>query len=284
MSRLGVVELVAVGTFLLLALVAIRSQWRHRWLPERWAREAGLELTPRSEGLIRSYVNRTRAFRIAGGLIGFASPLIYAGYTHEPMPGPFGNTFLLALVGYLVGALLAELTFKRPRPERASATLAPRELQHYLPPRLSQTLRFGAVLALALVGVYLLVPVRQPRVDVPRLAAWALLPVVVAAGVEMLQRYIVRRPQPLAETDLVAADDAIRSASVHALAGAGIGLLLVLLGDILHSIGFSTDVQVLRWTLPWMALICLGAAVGALTGLTKPYGWQVRRNDLQAQP
>lgn len=283
MFRLGLVELAGLATFLLLALVAIRSHWRHRWVPERWAPEVGLQLTPRSEGLIRSYINRTRVFRIAGGLIGFASPLIYSGYRQEPMPEPL-NSYLLALAGYLVGALLAELTFKRPRPQRATATLAPRELPQYLPRGLSQALRAGAVLALALVGVYLLVPAREPRVEVARLAGWVLLPVLVAMGVEMLQRYIVRRPQPLAETDLVAADDAIRSASVHALAGAGIGLQLLLLGDILHSIGFSTDVQVLRWTLPWMALICVGAAVGAWTDLTKPYRWQVRRNVLQAQP
>ncbi|MGZ5353067.1 MAG: hypothetical protein ACXWX6_02760 [Actinomycetota bacterium] len=46
--------------------------------------------------------------------------------------------------------------------------------------------------------------------------------VVILITVELLKRSIVRRPQPAVDEDLLRADDAIRSGSIHALVGAGI--------------------------------------------------------------
>ena len=43
---------------------------------------------------------------------------------------------------------------------------------------------------------------------------------------------MVRRPQPFTSPSLVAADDAIRAQSVHAIAGAGLALLLVALSGV----------------------------------------------------
>jgi hypothetical protein len=50
---------------------------------------------------------------------------------------------------------------------------------------------------------------------------------VAALGVRAVQNGILRRAQPLAEPDVIAADDAIRSRSLHVLAGGG-GALVIL--------------------------------------------------------
>lgn len=48
------------------------------------------------------------------------------------------------------------------------------------------------------------------------------------------------------------ADDAIRSASVHALASAGLALELIVVSMLLIVIGIVSDIPLLRSTLPWL--------------------------------
>ncbi len=195
MFGLGIVEVIGFAVVVgAAAFVLIRSRGRRERDADSWAREMGVDLTARSEALIVSYFSRTRAFRIAGALFGFVSPIAYAANQQEALPRPYGNSLVVALVGYLVGAVMAELTFTRPRSRRATATLAPRELHQYLPRGMSHALRAAAVITLALVPLYLVVPTRHPRVEVGQLLGWGLLPVLLAVGVEMLQRHIVRRP------------------------------------------------------------------------------------------
>jgi hypothetical protein len=57
--------------------------------------------------------------------------------------------------------------------------------------------------------------------------AFAAAVVVLGAGLEAIERWLVRRPQPFTDPELVAADDAIRAQSIHAVAGAGLALLLL---------------------------------------------------------
>ena len=59
--------------------------------------------------------------------------------------------------------------------------------------------------------------------------------------------WLVQRPQPFTQPDLVAADDAIRSQSVHSAAGSGLAMLLLCLGTQLIWLAQS-DNNVLRWT------------------------------------
>jgi hypothetical protein len=77
--------------------------------------------------------------------------------------------------------------------------------------------------------------------------------------------------------DLVAADDAIRAASVHALAGGGIGLVLLVQAGEWAAVA-STDVPVLAPVSPIMVVACLaGVVVSCLF-----YGrraWRVRGRD-----
>lgn len=257
---------------------------RARWEPSTWAESVGLVLTKRNLEFVRSYIRRTQALRIAGGLMGVATPVVYSAYAGEELPAPFDFGLFTGLAGYLLGAVLAEVVVRRARTDPPAALLVPRHVDDYLPAFHSMALRGSAALAVFLFVIYLFIARGGPndRADA-FLSPFVAVPTIVAIvlGVEILQRYIVRQPQPAAESDLVDADDAIRSASVHALAGAGIALELLISSVVILAIGVISDIRLVRWTLPWVAVICLGAALGSWTDLTQPRHWKVRRPQLR---
>lgn len=273
------------GVTLIVAALLARGLFRawaghqRRWRLSEWAREAGLELTPRNEGFVRSYIARTRLLRIAGGATGFVAPIVYSAYTDQPPPPPFDFSLATGLGGYLLGAVLAELTVRRPKTEQPTALLVPRDLRDYLPSFHTLSLRLAATVALVLYLIYFVIarssanelvePLPSPIVMVSMI-------VVILVGVEMLQRFIVGRPQPAMDSDLVRADDAVRSASVHALAGAGIALEILIACVGVFGIGIISDIRGVRWTLPWIAVLGLGVALGAWTDLTQPRHWKVQ--------
>lgn len=260
---------------------------QQRWRPSEWAAGVGLELTPHNLDFVRSYIRRTRTLRIAGGLTGLVAPFAYSAYAGEPPPAPFDFSPITALAGYLVGGVLAELLVRRAKPKLPTARLVPRDLRHYLPSFQIIGLRVTAAAALVLYLLYLVVAqdlaidradaLPPPTVMVPMI-------VLILLVVELLQRYIVRRPQPAAQSDLLDADDAVRSASVHALAGAGIALELLIVSVEILGIGVVSDIQVVRWTLPWIAVLCLGVSLGSWMDLTQPRHWKVRHTQQPANP
>jgi hypothetical protein len=278
---IGWLELVILGAIVVVFGWGARSSWLgRRWDPVRWAREMGLELTTRNDALVRSYLARTRSLRLMGAILGFLAPHVYAAYRGETLPVPFDWDLFDALVGYLVGAVLAEVTISRPKADVPTAALEPRELSDYLPPVLTKSLRATSALSLALVFVYHIVPARGGiGDDLPPAIVIGPAILVVLVGVELLQRYIVRRPQPVVHGDVVRADDAIRSESVHALAGAGIALELIMASVHVAGIAVESEIQLLRWTLPWIALVCFVLALGSWAIVTRPRkrpGWRPR--------
>ena len=278
MPMLGLTELIVLLSVAVLVVVVIRLLLsRSSWTLQALAEAMGLTLTERSAEYVDTYIRRTRTLRVLGAVVGCLGPVIWSAYRQEGAPAPFDNTLLTGLVGYLLGAVAAELTFKRPRGESATATLAPRELHQYLPETLTKTMRVCAVTTALLLPVYLMLPARNERMGTPQLIGWVLAPLLIWFVIEMLQRYIVRRPQPMGDADLVDADDAIRSLSVHALAGAGIALELMMVGGAIFAISFVTDVQILRWTFPWLGVAAMGAALGSWLHLTRPERWRVNR-------
>jgi hypothetical protein len=271
--------------------VAIAYQLYRAYRPEasfseRWAGERGLELTRESRPAVDRYLRRARLFRVWGGTAGAVLPSLieYAvdgrvqvlgfGTDGTSAPLAFGSIF----VGYLAGALLAEVTLvRRSRGARRVASLARRELADYLPRWAIIAQRTAAVAAsvgtLALAAVPF--PATTSNPSSGELIAIATLVLAFAAGLEAVERWIVRRPQPFADPALVAADDALRAQSIRAAAGAGLALVLLCSAGISLALQAS-DVAALQTVMLVPAAVCLIGSLLAYSVITTG-AWRVRR-------
>jgi hypothetical protein len=199
---------VAVGVVLVAA--ALRLVTRARL--ERFARRQELEITVANGPVVIDYLATTRLWRVGGFLFGLAVSL-GVGFTQRSTETG-GAT---ALVGWFVGALVAEwrLESRHTVPGRRSALLVARRIPDYLPR--SFVLVSAAVwIATIALGVSDLVHQRpaQYAVIAELCAAMAVTPVTW-----LVARRVVARPRGLLADDVLAADDALRSRSVHVLAG-----------------------------------------------------------------
>jgi len=236
-------------------------------LVDQWARRRGLELTPENRPMVARYVRRARLLRTWGAVAGVVVPslgaLVFSGRVvvlgfgtdGESAPLAFGSIF----VGYLVGALCAELTVGRPRGgERRAASLVRRELTGYLSPRLLLAQRAAA--ATSALGILVAATLPYPRsVATPgtvSLVAAATAVVGLGAALEAVERWLVRRPQPFTGPAIVAADDAIRAHSIQAFAEAGLALLLLLCSGVFLALQ-AADVAILHWAMVVPAVACL---------------------------
>src|SRR3954452_7187198 len=162
-----------MSTPLVLALVlAVVIPWElmraYRFddrIAERWAGDHGLEVTAQSRPLVRRHLRRSRLWRTWGGVLGATLPTLieYAlngrvqvlgfGTDGQSAPLGFGSIF----VGYLLGALGAELSLARPVARAPPPpSLLPRELAAYLPRRLVFAQRaLAAAVALGVVALAL---------------------------------------------------------------------------------------------------------------------------------
>ena len=196
------------------------------------------------------------------------------GTDGESAPLGFGSIF----VGYLLGALYAEVSLARPVPgARRRAGLAPRELEHYLPRGVVVAQRvLGAAAALGSVAIGLVpYPDSVSNPSLPVLVVVAVGAVAAVAGLEAVERWLVRRPQPFTSPSLVAADDAIRAQSIRAVAGAALaGLLLFCCGLALALQG--SEVALLRSTMLVPAVLFLLGSLAAAQDVAEGR-WRVRR-------
>lgn len=244
-----------------------------------WSDAHGLELTPTNRPMVRWYLRNARVLRTWGALAGIFLPALAAGALDGESQVPQSWTWIF--VGYLAGALYAELSLVRPiGPGPRSASIVPRDLEQYLPARV---LRAQRGLGVAVVAGALVVGVlpfgdrlsEGTPLNTAVIVAMGLVASAFAVGLERLQRRLVQRPQPFTDPELVAADDAIRSQSVHSLAGAGLAILLLFAGSVCWAMAQS-DVQVLRWVMWVPGLLSFLAALYACLY----YGhraWRVRR-------
>ena len=252
----------------------------------RWAHDRGLELTPATRPLVERYLRRARVLRAWGGVAGALVPSLIAlaadgrivvlgfGTDGNSAPLAFGAIF----VGFLLGALVAELSSVRLVPDaRRKADLTRRELESYLPRRLviaQRAAAVGAALGTAAVAVVLAPPsLSHPGVPSLALAAAAIL--AFGAGLEAIERWLVRRPQPFMSAPLTAADDAIRAQSVQTIAGAGLAFLLLACSGVALALQAS-DLAVLHWAMGVAALACLLLSLLVCRGIGDG-SWQVRR-------
>jgi hypothetical protein len=199
-----------------------------------WAARKGLAPTPPwvSEELRRLRVWRTVPAVLGAG-IGAGPSAAAARWFDVHGPGqaaegmvlseasmvwPF-DPLTLALVGYLLGLVIAEATRRRPAPGRPVARLTARIPSNYLtrPARWVPAVLAGLTVLAASVA-----RAAGEAVWWPAAAA-----VILAAVVFAVQRWVVRRPQRLEEAHDLHADDVLRSSAAHGLTGASGALLLI---------------------------------------------------------
>ncbi|MBO3739351.1 hypothetical protein [Actinoplanes flavus] len=186
----------------------------------RFADRQNLVVTADNGARIVDYLATVRRWRSAG---------LAAALTAYTIIGLRDNrlgvsvTFLLA--GWFAGAVVAEARLAALPPGRPGAGLTPRTAARYLP----------AAQRYALPAVILAFAALAAAGGAPsgRLAALSAAVAGVAALVALTVRRILLRPQPVAPAGVLAADEAIRSRSLHAVTAAGTTLVAYCAADLL---------------------------------------------------
>ncbi len=189
---------------------------------ELFARRQRLHITATNGNQVITYLATTRRWRAAGLVIGI---LVSIAWTVAN--GGFAVHSLTLFAGWFAGACAAEVrsTHLSLAPRRA-AFLRPRRPSAYLPRPAWALLTVCVGLSVAIaITTAVLATLGDAHPGVPAVF-WLLAALVVAAMVRSAQLRALGRPQPLAEPDVLRADDAIRSRSLHVLAGGGAALVL----------------------------------------------------------
>jgi hypothetical protein len=284
--NLGPAEIIVLAGPVLLVIVAwIALRKPSAGAVELWARSYDLELTPANTELVTTYLRRATLFRRTGFLIGL---LVVPALLRQAGFEIGGFDLVIGTIGYGAGIALAEVGFARPTGERLAAGLEARTVDLYLRPVLRWLPRALTLVILG-AGMWSLSIDEgadgQPFGDYPGAADRDVLTaiavaVVWLAVVELLERSVVRRAQPAIEPSVVAADDALRAQSVHALAGAVLALDGVLLYVVLVRPSQANIAN------PWLDIV---AGLAPLAGLLaclwfSNRAWRVRRGGLLATP
>jgi hypothetical protein len=225
---------------------------------ERFAWRQRLEVTATNGDQIIRYLATTRRWRVAGFTAGYVLSIAAVVVVND-----IGNLgFVVLFAGWFTGALVAEIRVAHlAHGTRRAASLRPRRPGFYLPVVAWALVPVAAGLAVA-VAVATLVARASHRAEPDWWAAvWLVVALATAGTVRAVQRRVLRRPQPLAAPDVLAADDAIRSRSLHVLAGGGTALVLLCVTAQLDAIHLDGDGGLQVWRE-------IGIAVAALLGWT----------------
>jgi hypothetical protein len=120
--------------------------------------------------------------------------------------------------------------------------------------------------------------VRTPEPSVGFVAVYGSVGVGVAAVIEALQRVIIGRPRVAVNPDALALDDAMRSSSVHLVAGAGIAILIFFAAVLMSALLFFVDSPTGVITFPLM-LFLFPLSIFFWLDSGKPHGFRVRRRE-----
>jgi hypothetical protein len=249
----------------------------------RWAARYGLHLSDGNRSVISRYLQRTRSLQLGGAGFGWIATGFFVAGVGQFVP-LFGIPLMMAIAGYLLGAVIAEAIFLRefaaPTGVR-SAALMPRGLVDYVPRLTVWALRGLPAVLVVLAVLYALTPKHAETpsdVSAPFVLAASALLVVVAFTVDRLLQAIVARPQPAINAELMAADDAIRASSIHALSGAGVGLVLVGIGAVLFALQYASTNDALGAWLGYPATLAILLSFVSWIRLGHPRTWRVRRS------
>jgi hypothetical protein len=234
-------------------------------------------ITAGNGNLVIAYLATTRRWRATGLLVSLVAGVVVGVRT-----GRYSVDALTLLSGWFAGAVVAEWRVGRPpAAERRAASLVPRVATAYLP-------RSARALPLATAGLSLIVLLvalslnHRPRaLPLRSLAIWAAIAVVLAAAARVVERRILDRSQPLTEPDVLAADDAIRSRSLHVVVGATATLALFCVSSQLTALaGALTDTpEAARLRTLSVVAAFGGLLIGRMAALSP---WAVRRHNAAA--
>ena len=203
------------ASMLVLATVPFRDVTRQR--VQRFAQREQLPITAANGMTVISYLATTRRWRGAGLLASVITTSVLALVHHDRLQVSITSLF----IGWFVGAVIAEwrISVLSPTASRRSATLAPRRLANYL----AAWVRWAAAVSAA--GVVLVCAVGQAFTSRHvALCGLLLLALTSTALVWLVGRHILERPQPALDPGVRAADESIRSRSLHVLAGSIIAI------------------------------------------------------------
>ncbi len=161
------------------------------------------------------------------------------------------------------------------------ASLQTRRVGDYLPSSVSLSLLLATLAAIAMIPMAL-TAADLYQVEVPGPTALAIglatcLPVALVVWLTI--RAMVRRPQPAIDPELVAVDDAIRSASIHATAAAGLAYVLLVISWGMPAVMRHVEPGSLGHSLlTWAELGFLIAAIASWTLIGDPRHWRVHHD------
>jgi hypothetical protein len=233
-----------------------------------------IRMTARNGPMVVRRLARVRAARTLGGLSG-----ALAGGAASVL-GLHANVVLAIAVGYLLGAIVAELPSRRVRRQarHGAATLVPRRLRDYVP-------RWVVVAPLVIVVTTLAIDIAaalgSQRPNLGYNTAWrgavGIGAMLLASVVTLVTaRMILYRRQPYTTAEMVSADDALRAASLHCVCGGGCAIVALIGSASIWSAAVLSNLQLIRWFAPWVGFALSLAAVFAWFGL-RVAPWLVRR-------
>lgn len=223
----ALVLLTVAGVGLIAAAVAwvhlvLEQAYVARERVERFAARQSLTVTTGNGAQVIRYLATTRRWRASGLMVGIALSVAW-----DLPHGRWQVNFLPAFAGWFVGALIAEGRVAHlALGARRAASLLPRRPSAYLPGGYWWLVPGAGIATLAATVAGAASRWWGRPVPAWPTVGWAVAGFAIAVTVRLIQRSVLRRPQPVAAPDVLAADDAIRSRSLHVLAGGGTTLLL----------------------------------------------------------
>lgn len=243
-----------------LGLLALPFEKVSRARVDKFARRQSLPITADNGTPVICYLATTRRWRGCGLLVSVALtvgvPLAGLVFGDSGTSGNVSVNVLGLFAGWFVGAVVAEwrvsVAARMPGPRRA-AVLEPRRLADYLP----RPARLVAMAAWAALGIGELsalgaLAAGHPR-GLPVALLWIVLTALAGTVLITVGRQVLLRPQRYTAPDLIAADHALRSRSLHVLAGSSLAIAGYLMAAFVHALT------------PYSAI--LGNGVGSLLGV-----------------
>jgi hypothetical protein len=250
-----------------------------------WARKHGLALSESSASMIERYLTWTRRWRMAGAFLGVLP--LGKWILIDWMDGPQLSTspwLILPVAGYLVGAIVAEITLHGihgiERPDVSAASLQERRPDMYVSKSAINVLWSVPLLCLALVPTYLFLA-DKPHIDsrLGIVAAAAIGGLAFALVVQRLMLHVVLRPQPAMSDELQEVDNAMRSWSLHAIVSSAVALALILLSVATSELQAALEARYQHSRVDLISIVTLGSlAVAAASWFifSRPHPAQAR--------